>query len=256
MKTRTLGSITFLFLAMLCSSKLPAAETPDARDRIDRMIHKLRGHVNISDYEMTVQRPNWARTLKMKVWDDRTNSRVFVKITEPAKEAGTSFLRLGYNLWNYLPSVEKVMKIPPSMMLQAWMGSDFSNDDLVKESSYIDDYTHEISGNEDQDGLKVLKIELTPKPNAPVVWGKVIFWVRDKDDLPVREQFIDERGRVIKDLSFLDLKPMDGVVLPTRWEMTPVLKEGQKTTLLLRSVDFDPKPAVPESVFTEKNLRP
>src|SRR6185436_746581 len=166
----------------------------------EKMIHKLRGHVNVAEYSMTVTRPSWTRALKMKVWDDRTHSRVFVRISEPAKEAGTSFLRLGYNLWNYLPSVEKVMKIPPSMMLQAWMGSDFSNDDLVKESSYIDDYTHEITGTEDQSGLKVFKIELTPRPNAPVVWGKVIFWVRDKDDLPVCEQFIDERGRLIKDL--------------------------------------------------------
>lgn len=246
--------ILFFTLASLFCASSYAAE--DAKSVVEKMIHKLRGHVNVAEYSMTVTRPTWTRTLKMKVWDDRTNSRVFVRISDPAKEAGTSFLRLGYNLWNYLPSVEKVLKIPPSMMLQPWMGSDFTNDDLVKESSYIDDYTHEITAHESLDGEPVLKIELTPKPNAPVVWGKVVYWVREKDDVPVRQNFIDEKGKLIKDLKFLDIKKMDGILLPTRWEMFPVLKEGSKTVLLLESVDFDPSPPVPESVFTEKNLRP
>jgi outer membrane lipoprotein-sorting protein len=234
----------------------PLSASPEAKDAVSRMIHKLRGHMNVAEYEMTVTRPAWTRTLKMKVWDDRTRSRVFVRITDPAKEAGTSFLRLNYNLWSYLPSVEKVMKIPPSMMLQPWMGSDFTNDDLVKESSYIDDYEQEIAGEETIGGDKVKRIELIPHPNAPVVWGKVIFWVRVKDDIPVRQNFLDEKGRLIKDLVFSDVKTLDGVLLPTHWEMTPVLRQGQKTVLLLKSIDFDPAPPVSESVFTERNLRP
>lgn len=228
----------------------------DAKQIIDSMIHKMRGHMNVSEYEMTVIRPNWTRKIKMKVWDDRKRQRVFVRILEPTKEAGTSFLRLGYNLWNYLPSVEKVMKIPPSMMLQPWMGSDFTNDDLVKESSYIDDYDHQVSAEETRDGEKVLKITLTPHPKAPVVWGSVVFWVRAKDDLPVQQHFIDERGRLIKDLLFKEYKVMDGVLLSSLWEISSVLKEGHKTTLQLNAVDFDPVPAVSEEVFTEKNLRP
>jgi len=228
----------------------------EANDIVERMINKLRGHINVAEYEMTVVRPAWTRTLEMKVWDDRTNKRVFVRITQPAKESGTSFLRLNYNLWNYLPAVEKVLKIPPSMMLQPWMGSDFTNDDLVKESSYIDDYTHEITGEEVVGGEKVRKIDLTPKPNAPVVWGKVVYWVRVKDDLPVRENFLDEKGRLIKGLQFSDFRVMDGILLPTRWEIAAPLKEGQKTVLLLKSIDFDPVPPVADSVFSEKNLNP
>jgi len=245
--------IAVLFLILLAPR---LADANEAKDVITRMITKLRGHINVAEYDMTVSRPAWTRTLKMKVWDDRTNKRVFVRITDPAKEAGTSFLRLGYNLWSYLPAVEKVLKIPPSMMLQPWMGSDFTNDDLVKESSYIDDYDHEITGSETVDGAKVNKIEMIPKPDAPVVWGKVIFWVRAKDDLPVRQNFLDEKGRLIKDLVFSDVKTMDGTLLPTRWEMSAVLKQGQKTVLLLKSIDFDPVPTVPESVFSEKNLHP
>jgi outer membrane lipoprotein-sorting protein len=245
--------ILILLILLFVPTRLVANE---GKEIIEKMIHKLRGHVNIAEYEMTVTRPNWTRSLKIKVWDDRKDSRVFIRILEPARDAGTSFLRLGYNLWNYMPKVEKVMKIPPSMMLQPWMGSDFTNDDLVKESSYIDDYDHQITGHETVDNEKVLKIELIPHPRAPVIWGKVIFWVREKDDLPVREHFLDEKGRLIKELVFSDYKTLDGILLPTRWEMTPVTKQGQKTVLNLLSIDFDPSPPIPESVFTERNLRP
>lgn len=242
--------ILFLPLAV-CSGKVdPAKET------IQKMIQRLRGHVNISEYEMTVTRPAWSRRVRMKVWDDRTNQRVFVKILEPAKDQGSCFLRIGYNLWNYLPAVEKVMKIPPSMMLQPWMGSDFTNDDLVKESSYIDDYDHQTVAREMRDGLSVLKIQLIPHPQAPVVWGKVVFWVREKDNLPVEQQFLDEKGRLIKDLRFTDFRVLDGFLLPTLWEMVNVAKEGQVTTLKLLSIDFDPAPPISETVFTEKSLHP
>lgn len=248
--------LIFVMISFFPLSISHALPDDDGKAAITRMIQKMRGHVNVAVYEMTVQRPSWTRTLKMKVWDDRARRRVFIRILEPAKEQGTSFLRLGYNLWNYLPSVEKTMKIPPSMMLQAWMGSDFTNDDLVKESSYIDDYDHVIAAKETRDGLTVLKIEMTPHQDAPVVWGKVIYWVREKDDLPVEQHFVDEHGRLIKDLVFSDYKVLDGVLLPARWEMKSVLKEGQKTILNLISLDFDPSPPVPESVFTERNLKP
>lgn len=252
----------FSFFSLLLFSQLAfAADEKEAHDRVERMVHKMRGHVNVSDYQMTVTRPSWTRSMKMRVWDDRTHKRVFVRILEPTKDQGTSFLRIDYNLWNYLPSVEKVMKIPPSMMLQPWMGSDFTNDDLVKESSYIDDYDHQTAARETRDGLgqialSVIKIEMTPHPHAPVVWGKVIFWIREKDDLPVEQQFLDERGRLIKKLLFSDFKTQDGVLLPAHWEMNSILKEGQKTTLDLLSVDFDPVPPIAASVFTERNLRP
>ncbi len=258
-----LRRIFVIFLALIFSFLFfPAAfaqvsvDDIKAHDLIERMIHKLRGHMNISEYTMTVQRPAWTRTVKIKIWDDRSHQRVFLRILEPAKDRGISFLRIHYNLWNYLPSVEKALKIPPSMMLQPWMGSDFTNDDLVKESSYIDDYDHHIVGHETRDGMNLLRVELIPHPQAPVVWGKVIFWVREKDNLPVEEHFLDEGGRLIKDLVFSDFKVLDGILLPTHWEMTAVLKEGQKTTLHLNSVDFDPVPPVAESVFTEKNLHP
>ena len=249
--------IFFLFFLIPLS-----ANAEDGKAIIEKMINKMRGHSNISEYVMTVKRPAWTRSVKMKVWDDRARQRVFVRILEPAKDQGVSFLRIGYNLWNYLPSVEKVMKLPPSMMLQPWMGSDFTNDDLVKESSYIDDYDHVIVGEEGgEEGPILTKIELIPHPNAPVVWGKVIFWVQKGDnfpgkDLPVMQHFLDEKGKLIKVLDYKALQKVDGVLLPTLWEMTPMTQQSQSTTLRLINADFDPSPPISDSVFTEKNLRP
>lgn len=248
---RTVEMCLTLFLLAL-TSPLQASE---GKEIVEKMIQKLRGHVNVAEYEMTVVRPNWTRSIKIKTWDDRSNKRVFVRILAPPKDEGTSFLRIGYNLWNYLPKVEKVMKIPPSMMLQPWMGSDFTNDDLVKESSYIDDYDHQIVAHETVEGEVVVKVELIPHPQAPVVWGKVIFWVREKDFLPVRQHFLDEKGRLVKDLQFKDLKVMDGILFPSLWEMATVSKPDHKTTLKLLSIDFDPVPPIAESFFTERNLR-
>lgn len=227
----------------------------DGKIIIQRMIETMRRDANVAHYEMTIQRPAWSRSVRLKAWDDRKHERFFVRILEPPKDAGTSFLRIRYNLWNYLPKVEKVLKIPPSMMLQSWMGSDFSNDDLVKESSYVEDYDHRIVGTEVRAGEKVQQIELTPHSEAPVVWGKVIYWVRIKDTLPVEQHFLDEKGTLIKKLEFKEFKVMDGRMTPTFWEMTPVKKAGHRTTLRMLEADFDPAPPIPASVFTEQNLR-
>lgn len=234
---------------------LPVQGAESGKEIIRRMIETMRRDANTARYEMTVQRPSWSRTIGLKVWDDRRHEHFFVRIVEPPKDAGTSFLRIRYNLWNYLPKVEKVLKLPPSMMLQPWMGSDFSNDDLVKESSYVDDYDHRIVGTEMRAGEKTYRIELTPHPQAPVVWGKVIYWVRLKDNLPVEQHFLDEKGSLIKRLEFQEFKVMDGRLTPTFWEMTPVKKEGHRTTLRMLEIDFDPIPPISDSVFTQENLR-
>ena len=236
-------------LALLLTLFSLSLHADDGKQIVDRMTQKLRGHANVASYEITVYRPTWSRTIRIKAWDDRARKRFFIRILDPPKDAGISFLRIGYNLWNYLPKVEKVMKIPPSMMLQPWMGSDFTNDDLVKESSYVEDYDQRLVATELREGERVQKIELTPYPNAPVVWGKVVFWVR-MDDLPVEEQFFDEKGLLVKELRFQEFKQMDGVLTPTFWEMKAITKEGQRTTIRTLAIDFDPSPPIPDSVFT------
>ena len=247
--------IALILLMIFSLSQAHATQIPLAKALVTEMVEKLRGHTNVSVYELTVTRPTWSRTTTLKVWDARGSNHLLLRILDPAKDKGIGFLRRDYNLWMYMPKVEKTIKIPPSMMLQPWMGSDFANDDLVKESSYIDDYTHHIEGEEVLDGQKVWRIELLPKPQAPVVWGKLLLWLRQADRLPVRQQYFSEAGELIRDLRFKEIKVLDGVSIPTVWEMTPVKKPGNATRLVLKEIDFDPFPAIPETVFTEQHLK-
>ncbi len=246
--------ILFFLPFPLFSQDAQVVDDPQAKALVEQMIDRLRGHTNVSLHEMTVKRPSWSRTLKIKSWDDRKNKKVFIRILEPAKDQGTAFLRLGYNLWSYLPKIEKTMKIPPSMMLQAWMGSDFTNDDLVKESSYVDDYTHKILSEEKKEGKTVMQIELLPKENAPVVWGKVFIWLWKEEHLPLEQSFFYEKGKLIKNLKFSEFKKMDAVLFPSIWEMKNMAKEGESTTFKTISIDFDPSPPIPDAVFTEQHF--
>jgi len=156
-------------------------------------------------------------------------------------------------MWNYLPSVEKVIKIPPSMMLQPWMGSDFANDDLVKESSIVNDYTHKIISEQNIDGHPVCKIELTPKPNAAVIWGKIIYWVRKDDYIPLREEFYNEKMKLIKLLEYSDIGKVSDRIIPRVWRMKSIIKPNHYT--IVRLVDVKYNIPIDESIFTLANLK-
>ena len=154
-------------LALLLSLPLAAASLSGG-DIVSRVENLLWGRTSEGNYQMQITTPHWQRTLELQVWMERPE-KTFIRILAPAKEAGIGSLRIGNEMWNYLPKVERIIKIPPSMMLQPWMGSDFTNDDLVKESSIIDDYTHQLVAEEQQDGVGVYRIESIPKPEAAVV---------------------------------------------------------------------------------------
>jgi outer membrane lipoprotein-sorting protein len=232
---------------------LPAAraEEPNGRDVLDQVEKLLWGSTVHGDYEMTITTPRWQRTLGLKVWMDRPR-RSFVRIVSPAKEAGIGSLRIGAEMWNYLPNVERVIKIPPSMMLQPWMGSDFTNDDLVKESSILDDYTHKVLASAAPDD-EAWQIEATPKPDAAVVWGRVVYSVRRRDNMPLKQEFFSERGELVRVMIFTDVRTLGGRTLPTRWEMRPVAKPGNVTTVVLKTVAFDQPLA--EEIFTQRHLQ-
>jgi outer membrane lipoprotein-sorting protein len=239
--------------ALLLSGTAPVrAQDPDGREILDRVERLLWGRTVQGEYEMSITTPRWQRTLALRVWMERPR-RSFVRILSPAKEAGIGSLRIGSEMWNYLPSVERVIKIPPSMMLQPWMGSDFTNDDLVKESSILDDYTHKIVGTTAVEGQEVWQVEATPKPEAAVVWGRVLYLVRKRDFMPLKQEYFSERGELVRVLSFADVRSLGGRVLPTRWEMRPVAKPGNVTTIMLKDAIFD-RP-VDEAIFTQRNLQ-
>lgn len=239
-------------LALPLAGVAQAQEGVDARAVLEKVEKLLWGRTVQGDYEMTITTPRWQRTLGLQVWMERPR-RSFVRIVSPAKEAGIGSLRIGAEMWNYLPNVERIIKIPPSMMLQPWMGSDFTNDDLVKESSILEDYTHRLLGVEQPEGEAVLRIEAIPKPEAAVVWGRIVYWVRRSDTMPLKQEFYGERGELVRVMSFSDVRSVGGRRLPTRWEMRPTAKPGHLTTVVLRNAVFDAP--VDEEVFTQRNLQ-
>jgi len=239
-------------VCLVLASATSRADEPSGREILDRVERLLWGTTVQGDYEMTIATPRWQRTLSLRVWMDRPR-RSFVRVLSPAKEAGIGSLRIGGEMWNYLPNVERIIKIPPSMMLQPWMGSDFTNDDLVKESSILDDYTHKMLGVSAVDGQATYQVEASPKPDSAVVWGRIVYSVRKSDFMPLKQEFFSERGELVRVLAYSEVRSVGGRTLPTRWEMRPVAKPGNVTTVLLKDAVFNQP--VDEAVFTQRNLQ-
>lgn len=241
-----------ILLAFTFWSTASRADEVDAKAVIESVETLLWGKSMQGEIAMAITTPRWQRTLRLKVWMIRPNQS-FVRVSAPAKEAGIGSLRIGSEMWNYLPSVERVVKIPPSMMLQPWMGSDFTNDDLVKESSVVKDYTHRIIGTEVIDGKPTFQIEAIPKPEAAVVWGKIVYLVRKEDFMPLKQSYFSERGELVRVLTFTDIKRIGGRLLPARWEMRPLAKPANSTVMTLESARYD-QPIDPD-IFTQRNLQ-
>jgi outer membrane lipoprotein-sorting protein len=229
---------------------LPAE--PDATGLVDAAETLLWGKTLVADAEMTITTPAWTKALGMRVWMERPG-RSFVRVTAPPKEAGICSLRIASEMWNYVPAIERTIKIPPSMMLQPWMGSDFSNDDLVKESSLVNDYAHRVVGVAVVDGAEAYRVEGLPKPGAAVVWGRIVYTIRKRDRVPLKLEYFDERGTPLRVLTYSDVREVGGRAIPTRWEMQPLDKPGKRTTIVVRSAAYDG--AVAADVFSLRNLR-
>lgn len=200
---------------------------------------------------MTIERPDSKRELDILSWSEAHKKSV-VKILKPEKDKGTANLRLDYDLWQYLPKVERLIKIPPSLMLQSWMGSDFTNDDLVKTSSFVRDYTHEFVGYGTIDGQKVAKIICHPKPNAPVVWGKLEMWIEPNKASILQEDFYTETGEVLKRLKGSNVKTFGTHTIPSKLSMTTV-KKNTTTTLEYIDAHFDDN--IKKDIFTQSFLK-
>lgn len=186
---------------------------------------------------MKIVRPSWSREIEMRSWTLGEDFSL-IKVLAPARDKGTGFLKRDKEIWNWQPSIERTIKLPPSMMSQSWMGSDFTNDDLVREASAVTDYDHALRGTETIGGRECWIIEMTPKPDAPVVWGKVVAWITKEHYIEVRAIFYDEEGERVNTMEASEIKEMDGRVIPTVLEMIPVDKEGHKTIVRYESVAY------------------
>lgn len=213
---------------------------------------KMRGKTSAGEMSIQIVRPSWKREIKMKTWSKGTNYALIL-ITYPPREKGTVFLKRNKEVWNWMPSIERVIKLPPSMMGQSWMGTDFTNDDLVKESSVVEDYIHSFEGDSLLENRNCYKIKLIPKPDAPVVWGKIIVWIDKKDYLQLRAEFYDEENILKSTMESSEIKMLGGKLLPSKIEMTPADKKEQKTIMLYTNIVFD-KP-IEDNFFVPENMK-
>ena len=228
------------------------ANAQDAYQIIKQADEHLRGASQKAEMSIEVQRPKWSRTMDIKAWS-LGNDYSFILINAPARDKGTVFLKREKEIWNWQPKIEKVIKLPPSMMMQSWMGSDFTNDDLVKESSILLDYTHEIIGDTLILDRACYTIQLTPKPEAAVVWGKIKTFIDKNDFLQLGSEFYDEDGYLINKMEASEIKSFGNKILPSKMVMTPVEEEGQKTILRYKSIKYNID--IDEAFFSKQNMK-
>ncbi len=243
-------ALVAIFLALaLGSSGTLAGPGPDVEEIIDKVDRILRSDTSTSRMEMSIETPNWKRTLTMDMWTEGLD-KTLIRILDPAKDRGVATLRVHTEMWNFFPKINKVMKVPPSMMMSSWMGSDFTNDDLVKESSMLRDYDYRLLENPDPEHYYV---ELIPKADTPIVWGRIVITARKSDYIPVREEFYDEDGTKMRVMELKEIKPMGGKVVPTVIELIPLNKKNRKTTIRYIEAEFDIE--MDEGTFTHRALK-
>ena len=245
-------STILIFFVTLFLSDDAIAQTPTAKEIIQKSDEKSRGRTSQGEMVMTVIRPDWSRSVTIKSWE-KGDRLTMLLVTAPAKDKGQVFLKIKTDMWNWVPSIEKMVKIPPSMMMQAWMGSDFTNDDLVKESSIVKDYTHRLVGKDTVRSQLCYRIELTPLPSAAVTWGKVLMWVTVADYLQWKAEFYDEDGELVNVMNASVVKRMGDREIPTRLEIVPVGKRGHKTVIDIRSTVFNQP--MEDAFFSQQNMR-
>ncbi|MCR9306920.1 outer membrane lipoprotein-sorting protein [Vibrio diabolicus] len=227
---------TFCVIACVLLSSFSYAES--AFDIVQKSDQAMRGKSSYSEATMKIVRPDWSRSMTMKSWTKGTELSL-VLVTAPAKDKGSASLKRHREMWNWVPSIERVIKIAPSMLSQSWMGSDFTNDDLINQSSIVVDYQHQLLPSETFDGDKVWVIDALAKPDAPVVWSKVRLWISQTSFLQRKVEFYDEFDELVNVLTTYDVQTLGGRDVATRMEMQPIDKPGNKTVLITHEAQFD-----------------
>ncbi len=237
------GIISFLYFYFVNSVfSLTAEELIRKADKL------FRSNSSVAEIEMLVITPNWQRKLELKIWTKGMN-KTLITILSPPKEKGVSTLRIGREMWNYFPKIEKTVKIPPSMMMNSWMGSDFTNDDLVKESTFIDDYSYSFL----PETSNYWAIKLIPKEGTAIVWSKIELKMDKKTLIPFEFIYFDEKNTPVKKLSMSNIKDFEGRTIPSILEMINLKEPDKKTVITYRNAKFDIE--LPADTFTLRNLQ-
>ena len=248
--------ITRFFLVFVIALMLPKSllsqQVLTAKEIVKKADDNMRGNTSIADITIVIVRPTWKRELSMKAWT-KGEDYSMILITSPAREKGTVFLKRIKEVWNWIPAIERNIKLPPSMMSQSWMGTDFTNDDLVKEASSVSDYEHTHLGKEVIAGKECYKIEMVPKASAAIVWKKVIVWIDTSDFLQLKAEFYDEDGELVNRMNSSEIKLMDGKKITSKIEMIPVDKPGQSTVIIYKNILFNTP--INDDFFTTRNMK-
>ena len=251
-------TMKYLFLSLqvlfiLSAFQYAAAQQLSATDVIRKADEKLNGEKSgYSVMTMTVIRPTWQRTVEIKSWS-LGDDYALALITAPAREKGQTFLKRGSEMWSWNPVINRLIKLPPSMMSQGWMGSDYTNDDILRESSVVNDYTHTFEGEEEVDGRLCYRIKLTARADAEVIWGHQMWWVDKKEYIVLKTELYDEDGYLVRTERGMELKNFEGRLLPSLIELVPEENKGNKTLLRINEMKFNID--IAESFFSQQNMK-
>jgi len=224
-----------------------------AAEIVKKADEKFKGEITSQgEMEVIIKRPAWERTISLKSWSKGNDFSLSV-ITAPAKEKGQAFLKRYNELWNWNPTISRMIKLPPSMMSQGWMGSDYSNDDILRESSIVEDYYSKLLGEENINKYTCYKIELIPKEDVAVVWGKIVCWISKEEYHQLKAEYYDEDDYLVRTLIAYDIQVFDDRKLPSTMEIIPAEEEGNKTIVKMKNLQFN-KP-ISESFFSQQNMK-
>ncbi len=240
-----------LIAGLLLAASLPAT-AQDPAEILDNMEYAMRGNSSYAEMTMKIERPRYDREVSMKSWIlGRDHSMIL--ITAPSRDEGTAYLMRRSDIWNYDPRIDRTTRMPSSMMAQSWMGSDFTNDDLVRDSDLIEDYEHTLLRTEEYEGREAYVIELIPKPDTPIVWGKVKMWISKDDYLQLRVENYDQRNELANTMKLDQITRFGDREIPARITVIPADKDNERTILTYREMDFDID--IDEGFFTQRNMQ-
>lgn len=247
-----LGIKLFRYPVILFALSAAVVQAQSSAEEVIRAtMDNWRGLTSVGEVTMTIHRADWERSMSMRSWT-QGDDQSLVRVTAPAKDSGNATLIDGDDMWSYSPRINRVIKIPSSMMAQSWMGSDFSNKDITKSTDILDDYTHVLVSQGEHEGLATYVIESTPHEDAAVVWGKEIYTIR-ADYVILRQEFWSQDEELIKYMVGSDIVEMDGRKVTSRIRMQPADNEEEWTEIVQQSIEFDVE--LNNSIFTQANLR-
>lgn len=229
-----------------------SSQAQDAKEIVKKMDDKLQGDSNQSEMKMSIVRPKYTRSIAFKNWSLRRDY-FLTYVTSPSKDKGMVSMKYEKEMWSYTPSINRMIKLPPSMMSQGWMGSDYTNDDLVKQSSIVNDYVHTILGEEIIDGIECYQIQMIPNNDANVVWGKIVIWIDKEKYINLKAEYYDEEAYLVRTELGKEVKTFDGRELPSIMEIIPAEEPKNRTIITIISMNFDVD--IKESFFSQQNMK-